>query len=108
MGDQQKGRGGGSHKNQNGMLSPAGSEKKGYSKMNNAGKAMEQKQGGISKKRGEMHHKGNGQARHLGASSTRRAQVLQRWSGGRGHKPGNRRRSARAPAVSTGEVEPRR
>jgi hypothetical protein len=28
--------------------------------------------------------------------------------GGLGHKRGHRRRSARAPAVSTGEVEPRR
>jgi hypothetical protein len=86
---------------------------------------MGQKQGGNSRKRGETYHKGNGQARHLGASITR-AQVLQRrsaagegpgtgrvetsisaGSGGRGHKRGHRRRSARAPAVSTGEVEPR-
>jgi hypothetical protein len=82
---------------------------------------------GVSLKEGGMHHNGNGQARHLGASSTR-AQVLIRCSaagrgpgagrvetsiaaagsGGRGHKLGHNRRSARAPAVSTGEGEPRR
>jgi hypothetical protein len=34
---------GGSHKHQNGMLSPAGSGKKVIQKMNNANNAMEQK-----------------------------------------------------------------
>jgi hypothetical protein len=90
--------------------------------MNNA---IKQKQGGISQKGGKRitketdrrgtwgprapEPKSSYDARRPGGAGARRVETsIAAGSGGRGHKRGHPRRSARARAVSTGEVESRR
>jgi hypothetical protein len=110
-------RGGGSHKNQNGMLSSACSGKKVIHKMNDETKTRGylSKKGGHASQRertgavlwGPEHPSPSPPMRCAatggGPGAGRVETSIAAGSGGRGHKRGHRRRSARAPAVSTGE-----